>query len=89
MDWSKILATGTFRRLVVGAAASGVAVANKKLGLDLDATEVGELLLLAATYIVASNMAEVKKKGIEAAAAVKTDADAAAVLGSSKPPEAP
>ncbi len=83
------IATGSFRRLVVGFSTGAVVVANKKLELGLDPTEIGELVLLAITYLVASNTAEVKKAGIEARAAVNTDKQAADVLKSVAGAESP
>ena len=87
MDFSEILKNGTFRRFVVGASSAGVVVLNKKLNLGLEPTEVGELVLLALGYIVASNMTEVKKKGIEAAATVTTNQQAVDVLSAVKKTE--
>lgn len=67
------LNTGSNRRFVAMIAAVITVFGNKKLGLDLDPTEVTELLIVLGGYIVASNSKEAIVE--RAKAAGKTAAD--------------
>lgn len=67
----------------------GIAVTalNKKLGLELDPTAIGEMLGAIVAAVVASKAANAHVAGKEAAAKVATVTDAAAVLSQPAPTE--
>lgn len=74
----------TLRRLIVGLSAIATVALNKKLGLQLEASDVVAIAGLAATYILGSNgaqavIAHADAKKAEAVAAATPD-DIAATL---------
>jgi hypothetical protein len=74
--------SGSLKRLGTFALTSGVIAVNKKLDLGLEAGDIAALVALALGYITQSMVHEkAKLAGEQAAAAVVTTKDAAAVLG--------
>ncbi len=74
---SNLLDLNSLKRAGVGALTAAIIALNKKLGLQLDATDVISLTGLAVAYITQSAVKEVKLAGIDAAA--KVDSVQAAV----------
>jgi len=52
------LASGTFRRIIVYVVGIGIVALNRKLGLDLDAVEIGAIISATIAQIVQSSMKE-------------------------------
>lgn len=63
------LESATLRRLLVLGVTAGILVAEKKLGLELDASTKAEVTALVVAYLIASNVKEAALKKAEAAAA--------------------
>lgn len=78
----EFLKTGTFRRIIAAAAAVALPILNRKLGLELDPTEVITGVVFLAGYIGQSAVKDigVQKAAAEAAANVKTVEDAIAAM---------
>lgn len=66
----------TLKRLAVGVMTGAVVALNKKLGLDLETSDILALVGLAVSMITGSNWKEAKLAGAEAAKAIATTADA-------------
>lgn len=82
------LTSPTVRRILVALSTGAVVALNKRLGLELDATEVGSLVTLAVAYLAQSVvmdrariLAQAEADGAAAAAAVQTVEDAKKALG--------
>lgn len=72
----------SLKRLAVAAAGSAAIALNKKLGLGLDATDVMTLGGIVIAFLAQSAVVQkAKLAGEQAAAAIVTPADAAALLG--------
>lgn len=83
------LADPSLRRFFLTIAGIIAAAGNKRLGLDMTPEEVLSVITLIMTVVVSSNWKQVKldaaAAGTQAAGAVTTPADAAAVLGKVSP----
>lgn len=78
----------SLKRLIAFVVTALIIAFNKKLGLGMEATEIGALATLATGYIVQSGLksaAEIKNAGVLAAAEVQTASDADAVLKGPQP----
>lgn len=76
------------KRLLVAILTGAVIALNKKLGLGLEAVDIGALVSLAVVYIGQSGLkaaAEAKAKGQTAADAIKTLSDADVALRGPNP----
>lgn len=84
---SEFLQSPGFRQLFLSLTAIGVAALNNKLGLNLPAETVGEMLIGAFTASIVSKVANAHVAGKEAAAKIVTLQDAVDSANKSIPSE--